>query len=36
MVLGKLGWGGMNSINLAEDKGHWRAFVNTVMKLLIP
>jgi hypothetical protein len=31
-----IGWGCMNWINLAQDKDHWRAFVNTVMNLVIP
>jgi hypothetical protein len=29
-------WGGMDWINLAEDKDQWRALVNTVMNLQVP
>jgi hypothetical protein len=29
------GWGGMKSIDLAEDRDHWRAPVNTVMNVWI-
>jgi hypothetical protein len=29
-------WGGMGWINVAQDRGHWRALVNTAMKLQIP
>jgi hypothetical protein len=27
------GWGGMDWIDLAEDRDHWRALINTVMNL---
>jgi hypothetical protein len=31
-----LKWGGMDWIDLVQHRDHWRAFVNTVMKLLVP
>jgi hypothetical protein len=31
-----IGWGGMDWIDLAEDREHWRALVNTVMNLRVP
>jgi hypothetical protein len=34
--LRETGWGGMDWIDLAEDRGQWRALVNTVMNLLVP
>jgi hypothetical protein len=30
------GWDGMDWIDLAQDRGHWRALVNTVMNLSVP
>jgi hypothetical protein len=36
MDLSETGWGVTNSINVAQDRGQWRALVNTVMKLQIP
>jgi hypothetical protein len=30
-----MGWKGMEWINLAEDRGKWRAFVNTKMNYRI-
>jgi hypothetical protein len=35
MDLRKRGLGGMDWIDLAEDRGHWRALVNTVMNLRV-
>jgi hypothetical protein len=34
--LRKTGWGGMDWIDLAEDRDQWRALVNTVMNLRVP
>jgi hypothetical protein len=31
MDLGEIGWGGMDWINLAQDREQWRALVNTAM-----
>jgi hypothetical protein len=31
-----IGWGGMDWIDLAQDRGQWRALVNTVMNLHVP
>jgi hypothetical protein len=33
--LGEIGWGGMDWINLAQDRGQWRALVNTVMNFRV-
>jgi hypothetical protein len=30
----EIGWDGMDWIDLAQDRDHWRAVVNTVMNLL--
>jgi hypothetical protein len=32
----EIGWGGMNWIDLAQDRDQWRALVNTVMNLQVP
>jgi hypothetical protein len=32
----KIGCGGMDWIDLAEDRDRWRALVNTVMNLRVP
>jgi hypothetical protein len=36
MDLGEIGINGANWIQLAQDRGQWRAFVNTVMNLQVP
>jgi hypothetical protein len=30
-IVREIGWGGMDWIDLAQDKDQWRALVNTVM-----
>jgi hypothetical protein len=32
----EIGWGGMDWIDLAQDRVQWRALVNTVMNLRVP
>jgi hypothetical protein len=32
----EIGWVGMDKIDLAQDRGQWRALVNTVMNLWVP
>jgi hypothetical protein len=34
--LRKIGWDGMDWIDLAQDRDKWRAVVNTVMNLRVP
>jgi hypothetical protein len=34
--LREIGWGGMDWIDLAQDRDQWRALVNTVMNLRVP
>jgi hypothetical protein len=34
--LREIGWDGMDWIDLAQDKGQWRARVNTVMNIRVP
>jgi hypothetical protein len=34
--LREIGWGGMDWIDLAQDRDKWRAFLNTVMNLRVP
>jgi hypothetical protein len=36
MNLRKLEWGGMDWINLAQDREHWQAIMNTAMNLRVP
>jgi hypothetical protein len=32
----EIGWGGMDWIDLAQDRDQWKFFVNTVMNLRVP
>jgi hypothetical protein len=34
--LREIGWGGMNWIDLAQDRGQWRTLVNTVINFRVP
>jgi hypothetical protein len=36
MDLRGIGWGGMDWIDLAQDRGQWRALVKAVMNLRMP
>jgi hypothetical protein len=36
MDLLEIGWGGVDWIALAQDRGKWRALVNAVMNLRVP
>jgi hypothetical protein len=35
MDLREIGWGGMDWIDLAQDRNQWRVLVNTVMNLRV-
>jgi hypothetical protein len=35
LCLREIGWGGMDWIDLAQDRDQWRALVNTVMNLWV-
>jgi hypothetical protein len=35
MDLGRIGWDGMDWIDLAQDRNEWRTLVNTVMNLRV-
>jgi hypothetical protein len=36
MDLREIGWGGMDWIDLVQDRDHWRAIMKTVMNLRVP
>jgi hypothetical protein len=36
MDLREIGWGGMDWIDLAQERDQWRAVVNAVMNLQVP
>jgi hypothetical protein len=36
MDLKGIGWGGMDWINLAQDRNQWRGLLNKVLKLRVP
>jgi hypothetical protein len=36
MDLREIGWGGLNWIDLVQDRYQWRALVNTVMNIRVP
>jgi hypothetical protein len=35
MDLTEIGWDGMDWVDLAQDRDHWRALVNTVMNIRV-
>jgi hypothetical protein len=35
MEVGEIGWGGMDWIDLSQDRDQWREFMNTVMNLRV-
>jgi hypothetical protein len=36
MYLREIGWSGVGWIDLAQERGEWRALVNTIMNLRVP
>jgi hypothetical protein len=36
MYLREVGWVGLDSIDMAQDRDQWKALVNTVLKLRVP
>jgi hypothetical protein len=36
MDLREIGWDGVDWIDMAHDRDQWRAFVNTVLNLVVP
>jgi hypothetical protein len=36
IYLRQIGWSGMESVHLAQDRNQWQALVNTVTNLCIP
>jgi hypothetical protein len=36
MELGGIGWGGIDLIDLNQDRDQWRGLLNTVMNLRVP
>jgi hypothetical protein len=36
MDLREIGWGGVDWIDMAQDRDQWRAVVNTVLNLRVP
>jgi hypothetical protein len=36
MDLRDIGWGGMDWIDVSQDREQWRALVNSVMNILVP
>jgi hypothetical protein len=34
--LGEIGWGGVDSIDLSQDRDQWRGLVDTVMNFRVP
>jgi hypothetical protein len=35
-ILRDIGWNGMDWIDLAQDRGQWRALMNTIINLQVP
>jgi hypothetical protein len=36
MDLGELGWGGVDWIDMTQDRGQWRILANAVMNFALP